>query len=226
MQFPFRRFVTKICWVSTEALLILVAPAGFSCTFFWCTFFFSCTFNVFWTFGFDSVSAIFLTMIRSLLDEGSLNQVFLIWLRCSFFWLDWINVWFLALILIAVFSIRLWFAWFQHKVLWTMCSLDLRISSSDFEQINFCSFFLFLLLVINSVQLSPALSQSATDCANYDIGHYKFMSRHSGVIIIDFDEVPEHALLAIFSWYTFWFGNSVGMIYSRSQELIQDVFLT
>ena len=80
-----------------------------------------------------------------------------------------------------------------------MCSLDLRISSSDFEQINFRSFFLFLLLVINSVQLSPALSQSATDCANYDIGHYKFMSRHSGVIIIDFDEVPEHALLAIFS---------------------------
>ena len=78
------------------------------------------------------------------------------------------------------------------------CSLDLRISSSDFKQIVFCLFFLFLLLVIESVQLSPALSQSATDCANYDIGHYKFVSRHSGVIIIDLDEVPEHALLALF----------------------------
>ena len=51
---------------------------------------------------------------------------------------------------------------------------------------------------MNSVQLSPVRSQSATDCGNYDIGHYKFMSRHSGVIIIDFDEVPEQALLAIF----------------------------
>lgn len=89
---------------------------------------------------------------------------------------------------------------------------------------HFCSFLLFLLLVINSVQLSPALSQSATDCANYDIGHYKFMWRHSGVIIIDFDEIPEHALLAIFSWYKFWFGNSVGVIYSRSQELALVVF--
>ena len=78
------------------------------------------------------------------------------------------------------------------------CSLDLRISSSDFEQIIFCSFLLILLLVMNSVQLSPVRSQSATDCSNYDIGHYKFMSRHSGVTIIDFDEVPEQALLAIF----------------------------
>ena len=51
---------------------------------------------------------------------------------------------------------------------------------------------------MNSVQLSPVRSQSATDCGNYGIGHYKFMSRHSGVIIIDFDEVPEQALLAIF----------------------------
>ena len=160
--------------------------------------------NVFWASGSDSVSVVFLTMIRSLLDEGSLNQVFLIWLRCSFFWLNWINVWFLALILIAVFSFRLWFAWFQHKVLWTVCSLDLRISYSDFEQINSCSFFLCLLLVINSVQLSPALSQSATDCVNYDIENYKFMSRHSGVIIIDFDQVPEHPLMAILIHISVW----------------------
>ena len=79
---------------------------------------------------------------------------------------------------------------------------------------------------MNSVQLSPVRGQSATDCGNYDIGHYKFMSRHSGVIIIDFDEVSEQALLAIFFWYTFWFGNSVGVIYSRSEELTQVVFLT
>ena len=199
MQFPFRRFVTKICWVSTEALLILVAPACLNCTFFW---FWSN--QCFLASGFDSVSILFLTMICSLLDEGSLNQVSLIWLRCSFFWLDWINVWFLALILPAVFSIRLWFAWFQHKVLWTVRSLNWRISSSDFEQIIFCSFFLFLLLVINSVQLSPALSQSATDSANYDIGNYKFMWRHSGVIIIDFDEVPEHPLMAILIYILVW----------------------
>ena len=179
--------------------------------------------NVFWASGSDSVSVIFLTMICSLLDEGSLNQVSLIWLRCSFFWLDWINAWFLALTLIAVFSIRLWFAWFQHTVLWIVLFTRFKDFFLRFEQIIFCSFFLCLLLVINSVQLSPALSQSATDCANYDIGHYKFMSCHSGVIIIDFDEVPEHALLAIFSWYPFWFGNSVGVIYSRSQELTQVV---
>ena len=77
---------------------------------------------------------------------------------------------------------------------------------------------------MNSVQLSPVRGQSATDCGNYDIGHYKFMSRHSGVIIIDFEEVSEQALLAIFFWYTFWFGNSVGVIYSRSEELTQVVF--
>ena len=72
---------------------------------------------------------------------------------------------------------------------------------------------------MNSVQLSPVRRQSVMDCGNYDIGHYKFMSRNSGVIIIDFDEVREQALLKIFFWYTFWFGNSVGVIYSRSQEL-------
>ena len=47
------------------------------------------------------------------------------------------------------------------------------------------------MLVVNSVQLNPMLSQSATDCANYDIGHYKFVSRHSSVTIVDFDEVAD-----------------------------------
>ena len=139
MQFPFRRFVTKICCVSTEVLLNLVAPAGFNCTFFW---FWSI--NVFWASGFDSVSILFLPMICSLLDEGSLNQVFLIWLRCSFFWLDWINVWFLALILLAVFSIRLWFTWFQHKVLWIVLFTRFK----DFFLRLWANHFLFILIVI------------------------------------------------------------------------------
>ena len=37
------------------------------------------------------------------------------------------------------------------------------------------------MLVINSAQLRPVLSQPATDCANYEIGHYKFVSCHSGI---------------------------------------------
>ena len=79
------------------------------------------------------------------------------------------------------------------------CSLDLGISSSDFEHIIFCLFSLFLLLVINSVQLSPVLSPSATDCTNYDIGHYKFVSRNSGVIILEFHEVADMPCCHYFS---------------------------
>ena len=151
----------------------------------------------FWASGFDSVSILFLTMICSVLDEGSLNQASQIWFRCSFFCLDWINVWFLALILLAMFCIY-YLLRFSRRLSELCCSLDLKISSPDFESIIFVYFFfssfcLFFYLFV---------SQSATDCADYDIGHYKCMSRHS-VVIVDFDEVAEHAQLALFFWYTF-----------------------
>ena len=80
---------------------------------------------------------------------------------------------------------------FSKKKSESCCSPDLGISSSDFEQIIFCLFFLFLLLVMNSVQLSPVLSQSTTDCTNHDIRCYMFVSRYSGFIIIEFDEVTD-----------------------------------
>ena len=147
MQFPFCRSTTKIWWVSTEALLNLVAPAGFNCTFFW---FWSN--QCFWASGFDSVSILFLTIIGSVLDEGSLNQGSHIWFRCFFFCLDWINVWFLALILLAVFSIRLLFASCQQRVVWIVLftrfkDLFLRLWVNHFLFIppfllSFCLFFL------------------------------------------------------------------------------------
>ena len=145
----------------------------------------------FWaSFSFDSVSILFLTMNFSVLDEGSLNQVSQIWFRCSFLCLDWINMWFLALILLAVFSIRLLFASFQQKVVWIVLITRFK----DFFFQLWVNHFLFIPPFLLSFYFSYYLviGQSATDCANYDIEHYKLMSRHSGVII-NFDKVAEHA---------------------------------
>ena len=58
--FPFRTFITMICWTSTEVLLNLVSPLDSAVL--------SLDFeeiNIFWTFGFDSVSILFDPLIVS-----------------------------------------------------------------------------------------------------------------------------------------------------------------
>ena len=67
--FPFRAFVTMICWTSTEVLLNLVAPldsAVLSLDF---------EISIFWTSGFDSVSILFDSWIAFLIfDLGVLSS--------------------------------------------------------------------------------------------------------------------------------------------------------
>ena len=79
--FPFRAFVTMICWTSTEVLLNLVAPLDSAVI----SLDFEQT-DIFWTSGFDSVSILF----DSVSAEGSLNCIFFIRFRRSFIW-PWLN---------------------------------------------------------------------------------------------------------------------------------------
>ena len=46
------------------------------------------------------------------------------------------------------------------------------------------------------------------------------MSIYSGFIIIDFDEAADMEGWNYFSYMYFYFGYLVGMIYSRSQEMV------
>ena len=52
----------------------------------------------------------------------------------------------------------------------------------------------------------------------------EFCSRHSGFIIIDFDEAAAIQCWHYFSYLYFWFGYLVGMTCSRSQKLMLVVF--
>ena len=168
LSFVFHICLTKIYWVSMEALLNLGAPTRF----FW-TFFRFCANQCFFELLVLTLLAPLtsLAVTHSLPAEGSLSRVLYICFKCPFFCLDWINVWILALIPLTVFSIWLWFAWFQQNFVAHSIAHSNFVASSDFEQISFWLICLLLLLVTNSVQLSPMFSQSATDCTNYDIRH-------------------------------------------------------
>ena len=106
--------LTKIYWVSMEALLNLGAPTRF----FW-TFFRFCANQCFFELLVLTLLAPLtsLAVTHSLPAEGSLSRVLYICFKCPFFCLDWINVWILALIPLTVFSIWLWFAWFHQNSL-------------------------------------------------------------------------------------------------------------
>ena len=103
-NFPFRAFVTMIYWTSTEVLQNLVAPLYLAAP--------SLDFeqvNVFWTSVFDSFSfaqcqqkfswILFLAFDLSVPSSD----------------LERINIWFMALIPLALHSFPLWFAQFQQK---------------------------------------------------------------------------------------------------------------
>ena len=78
---------------------------------------------------------------------SSLNPFSCSWFRCSFFWL-WINIWFMALIPLALHSFWLWFA-FSRRLSKSCCSLDVFILTS---------FLLYLLHILYLVQLSHTCS--------------------------------------------------------------------
>ena len=81
-NYPFRAFVTMIYWASTEVLLNFVAPLDSAVP----SFDFD-EINIFWTYGFDSVSIVF----DSLSVSRSLHVLyFCIRFRRSFFW-GWEN---------------------------------------------------------------------------------------------------------------------------------------
>ena len=107
-NFPFRVFVTTICWTSTEVLLNLVAPLDWAVL----SLHFEQT-NLCWTSGFDSVN------IVEYCQQKALWIVFLVFdLGVPSSDLEWSNIWSMALIPLALNSLRLWFAWFQQKALW------------------------------------------------------------------------------------------------------------
>ena len=99
-HFLFHVFVTTIYWKSIELLLNLAASLYWGVP--------SLDFeqaNVFWTSSFDSVSILF--------DSLVISKRFLILCfshSVSFFNVEWINIWFIALIPLALHSFRLWFA--------------------------------------------------------------------------------------------------------------------
>ena len=80
-------------------------------------------------------------LIRSVSAEGSLIVFLAFDLRVPFSDLEWIDVYFLVtLIPLALHSFWLWLAPFQQKLSRSCHSLDLSVSSFDFEQIIFCLF--------------------------------------------------------------------------------------
>ena len=83
-NFPFRAFVTRICWTLTEALLNLIAclySAVLSLDFE--------QINIFWTSGFDSVSIIF-DSVWLKVNRRNPEFHYRILFRCSFI-LRWVN---------------------------------------------------------------------------------------------------------------------------------------
>ena len=69
--------------------------------------------NIFWTSGFDSVSILF-----DSLSVGRRSPEFLVFdLGVPSSDLEWIYIWFMALVPLALDIFRLWFAWFQQKAL-------------------------------------------------------------------------------------------------------------
>ena len=114
-NFPFRTFVTMIYWPSTELCWILL--------FHWIQLCLLLTLRKSIFFELPILIPLVLYLIRSMPAEVSLNCISRIRFKCSFFW-PWenqymvhqhSNLWFIALIPLALHSFLLWFAQFQQE---------------------------------------------------------------------------------------------------------------
>ena len=127
-NFPLCAFLTMIYWTSTEVLLNLVAPLNSAVP--------SLNFeqiNVFWTSGFDSVIIVFalLSVSRSLHELHFSHSIF-VFLRLTL--IELINIWFMALIPLALHSFLLWLLSFRRRLPKLRCSLDLDFLLSSLSK--------------------------------------------------------------------------------------------
>ena len=105
-----------------------------------CSCGFSCAFSYFeqikcfWSSAFDFVS------VSSVSAEASLNCISRIQFSCSFFCLGWINIWFMVLISLDWTVSGYDLLDFSRRLSKPCCSLDLDVSSFDFESIIFVYF--------------------------------------------------------------------------------------
>ena len=122
-NFPFRAFVTMVYSTLTKVLLKLAVPLDSALP--------SLDFeqiNVFWTLGFDSVSIVFDSLSVSSLPELNFSHSIV-----PSSDLERINIWFMALIPLALHSFPLWVTQFHWRLPKSCCSLDLDLSSFEFE---------------------------------------------------------------------------------------------
>ena len=107
--FPFCAFVTMICWTSTEMLPNLDPHLDSALL--------SLAFEEINIFELPVLILSVFYLIHSVLAEGYLNFISPIQFRCSFFYIEWIKIWFAALIPLALHSLPLWFSLFQQRAL-------------------------------------------------------------------------------------------------------------